>query len=147
MFAMPILAFRLPIVIVVSAPVILDLLTGPCYLDSKSHSLLMNCGQEIFSLEEFFKSAYACNGHFWRILAKLEIGQLHRTRLRPDIHQLIGRCRGDLQLYSANIWQLQLHYECFTSSVSVPYVFGECAMRSIAFYSFVLLYLISQSSF
>jgi hypothetical protein len=70
MLAMPILAFRLPIVIVVSAPVMLDLLTGPCYLDSKSHSLLMNCGQEIFSLEEFFKSAYTCNGHFWRILAK-----------------------------------------------------------------------------
>ena len=64
------LAMRLPIVIVVSAPVMLDLLTGPCYLDSKSHSLLMNCGQEIFSLEEFFKAAYACNCHFWRILAK-----------------------------------------------------------------------------
>jgi hypothetical protein len=70
MFAMLFLAIRLPIVVVVSAPVILDLLTGPCYLDSKSHSLLMNCGQELFSLEEFFKSAYACNGHFWRILAK-----------------------------------------------------------------------------
>jgi hypothetical protein len=70
MWAMLILAIRLPIVIVVSAPVLLDLLAGPCYLDSKSHSLLMNCGQEIFSLEEFFGAAYACNGHFWRILAK-----------------------------------------------------------------------------
>lgn len=70
MFSMLLLAMRLPVVIVVSSPVLLDLLTGPCYLDSKSHSLLMNCGQEIFSLEEFFKSAYACNGHFWRILAK-----------------------------------------------------------------------------
>ena len=67
---MLILAIRLPVTIVVSAPVMLDLLTGPCFLDSKSHSLLMNCGQEIFSLEEFFKAAYACNGHFWRILAK-----------------------------------------------------------------------------
>ena len=27
-------------------------------------------------------------------------------------------------------------YECFASSVSVPYVFGECAMRRIVFYSF-----------
>ena len=70
MFAMLVLAIRLPIVVVVSAPVLLDLLTGPCFLDSKSHSLLMNCGQEIFSLEEFFNAAYACNGHFWRILAK-----------------------------------------------------------------------------
>ena len=70
MISMLIFAIRLPIVIVVSAPVLLDLLTGPCYLDSKSHSLLMNCGQEIFSLEDFFKAAYACNGHFWRILAK-----------------------------------------------------------------------------
>ena len=70
MFAMLVLAIRLPIVVVVSAPVMMDLLTGPCYLDSKSHSLLMNCGQEIFSLEEFFQAAYACNGHFWRILAK-----------------------------------------------------------------------------
>jgi hypothetical protein len=70
MFAMLVLAIRLPIVVVVSAPVLMDLLTGPCFLDSKSHSLLMNCGQEIFSLEEFFKAAYACNGHFWRILAK-----------------------------------------------------------------------------
>jgi hypothetical protein len=46
--------------------------------------------------------------------------------------------------------QLQLvyaNYECFASSVSVPYVFGECAMHHIALYSFVLLYLISQSSF
>ena len=70
MSAMLVYAIRLPIVIVISAPVLLDLLTGPCYLDSKSHSLLMNCGQEIFSLEEFFNAAYACNGHFWRILAK-----------------------------------------------------------------------------
>ena len=70
MTAMLVLAIRLPIVIVVSAPVMMELLTGPCYLDSKSHSLLMNCGQEIFSLEEFFNAAYACNGHFWRILAK-----------------------------------------------------------------------------
>ena len=70
MWAMLFLAIRLPIVIVVSAPVLIDLLTGPCYADSMSHSLLMNCGQEIFSLEEFFKSAYACNGHFWRIIAK-----------------------------------------------------------------------------
>lgn len=67
--AMAILIVRLPLVIVVSSPVLLDLLTGPCYLDTKSHSLLMNCGQELFSLEEFFEAAYACNGHFWRILA------------------------------------------------------------------------------
>jgi hypothetical protein len=69
MFSMIILAIRLPVVIVVAAPVIVDLLTGPCYLDSKSHSLLMNCGAELFSLEDFFASAYACNGHFWRIIA------------------------------------------------------------------------------
>ena len=27
---------------------------------------------------------------------------------------------------------LYAHYECFASSVSVPYVFGECAMLCIA---------------
>jgi hypothetical protein len=70
MAAMLVFAIRLPIVVVVSSPVLMELLTGPCYLDSKSHSLLMNCGQEIFSLEEFFQAAYACNAHFWRILAK-----------------------------------------------------------------------------
>jgi len=69
MFSMIILAIRLPVVIVVAAPVIVDLLTGPCYLDSKSHSLLTNCGAELFSLEDFFASAYACNGHFWRVIA------------------------------------------------------------------------------
>jgi hypothetical protein len=53
-----------------------------------------------------------------------------------------------MEIYSTNIWQLvYAHYECFASSVSVPYVLGECAMRRIAFYSFVSLYLISQSSF
>lgn len=69
MLAMPILFLRLPVVIVVASPVMIQLLTGPCYLDSKSHSLLANCGQEIFSLEGFFASAYACNGHFWRTFA------------------------------------------------------------------------------
>ena len=66
---MVVLAVRLPLVIVIASPVIVDLLTGPCYLDSKSHSLLMNCGTELFSLEDFFASAYACNGHFWRMIA------------------------------------------------------------------------------
>ena len=67
--SMAILIVRLPLVVIVSAPVIMQLLTGPCYLDTKSHSLLMNCGQEIFSLENFFESAYKCNGHFWRIFS------------------------------------------------------------------------------
>ena len=64
-------AIRLPVVIIVSAPVVLDLIAGPCYLDSKSHGLLMNCGAEIFSTEEIFEAAYACNGHFWRIISIL----------------------------------------------------------------------------
>jgi len=67
--AMAILIVRLPLVIIVASPVLMDLLTGPCYLNSMSHSLLMNCGRELFSLEDFFASAYACNGHFWRIFA------------------------------------------------------------------------------
>ena len=67
--AMALLIVRLPLVIIVSSPVMLKLITGPCYLDTKFHSLLMNCGQELFSLEDFFDSAYACNGHFWRIFA------------------------------------------------------------------------------
>lgn len=67
--SMAILFVRLPLVVIVASPVLLELLTGPCFLDTKHHSLLMNCGQEIFSLEEFFDSAYKCNGHFWRIFA------------------------------------------------------------------------------
>jgi hypothetical protein len=55
---------------------------------------------------------------------------------------------GAIQLLKFTQRQLvYAHYECFASSVSLPYVFDECAMRRIAFYSFVLLYLISQSSF
>ena len=69
--AMVLLAVRLPVVVVVASPVIVQLLTGPCYLDSLCHSLLMNCGSEIFSLEDFFASAYACNQYFWDILAIL----------------------------------------------------------------------------
>jgi hypothetical protein len=67
--SMAVLIIRLPVVVLVSSPVLVQLLTGPCYLDTKSHSLLMNCGQELFSLEEFFDSAYQCNAHFWRIFA------------------------------------------------------------------------------
>jgi hypothetical protein len=66
---MGILILRLPLVIIVSSPVIIELLTGPCYMNSLSHSLLMNCGQELFSLEDFFESAYACNAYFWRIFS------------------------------------------------------------------------------
>jgi hypothetical protein len=66
-----VLFVRLPLIVIVASPKIVDLLAGPCYLDSKSHGLLMNCGAEIFSLEEFFKAAYECNGHFWRILSIL----------------------------------------------------------------------------
>jgi hypothetical protein len=67
--AMDLLIVRLPVAILVASPVLVDLMTGPCFLDTKHHSLLMNCGQELFSLEEFFDSAYRCNGHFWRIFA------------------------------------------------------------------------------
>lgn len=68
---MVVLFIRLPVTVVVASPVLVDLLAGPCFLDSKSHSLLMNCGQELFSLEDFFLSAYACNAHFWNILAMI----------------------------------------------------------------------------
>jgi len=67
--SMAILILRLPIVVIVSSPVMIELLTGPCYMNSLSHSLLMNCGQELFSLEDFFASAYACNAYFWRIFS------------------------------------------------------------------------------
>ena len=69
MLVMPVLLVRLPVIIMVSAPVLVDLIAGDCYADSKSHSLLMNCGSELFSLDKFFDSAYRCNGHFWRILS------------------------------------------------------------------------------
>ena len=69
--AMTILLIKLPITIVTASPVIGQLLTGSCYLDTKFHSLLMNCGQELFNLEEFFNSAYACNAYFWRIFAMI----------------------------------------------------------------------------
>jgi hypothetical protein len=69
MIAMPVLLARLPVTIVVASPVLVDLITSPCKSDSMRHSLLMNCGSELFSLEEFFDSAYRCNGHFWRILS------------------------------------------------------------------------------
>ena len=69
MFVMPVLLMRLPVVIIVASPVLVDLITGDCFADSKGHSLLMNCGSELFSLERFFDSAYRCNGHFWRILS------------------------------------------------------------------------------
>jgi hypothetical protein len=70
MWVMPVLLIRLPLVVIVSSPVIIDLLTGPCFKDSMGHSLLSNCGGELLSLERFFDSAYRCNGHFWRILTK-----------------------------------------------------------------------------
>ena len=67
--AMALLIVRLPLVVIVSSPVLMDLVTGPCYLNSMGHSLLMNCGKEIFSLEDFFESAYACNKYFWGIFS------------------------------------------------------------------------------
>ena len=68
-----ILIVKLPISLGIAAPMLMSLLTTECYKDSKSHSLLMTCGAELFSLEEFFASIYAVNGHFWRILPLLEI--------------------------------------------------------------------------
>ena len=66
---MPVLLVRLPVTIMIASPVMVDLVTGPCKSDSMRHSLLMNCGSELFSLEDFFDSAYRCNGHFWRIIS------------------------------------------------------------------------------
>ena len=71
MNVMLVLIIRLPLVVIVASPVIIDLLAGPCYKDNMGHSLLSNCGSELFSLEKFFDSAYRCNGHFWRILTKI----------------------------------------------------------------------------
>jgi hypothetical protein len=68
---MPVLFVRLPVTIMVASPVLVDLIAGPCYADNMGHSLLSNCGAELFSLETFFNSAYLCNGHFWRILTKM----------------------------------------------------------------------------
>lgn len=66
-----VLLVKLVVIVGVSAPKLIDLIAGPCYQDSKSHSLLMNCGAEIFSLEEFFGAVYAANGHYWRSFAIL----------------------------------------------------------------------------
>ena len=69
LFVMPVLFIRLPVSIVIASPIVIDLITGNCFLDAKGHSLLTSCGSELFALEEFFSSAYACNGHFWRSFA------------------------------------------------------------------------------
>jgi hypothetical protein len=63
------LIVKLPISLGIAAPVLVKLITTECYKDSKSLSLLMTCGAELFSLEEFFSSIYAVNGHFWRTFA------------------------------------------------------------------------------
>ena len=68
-FVLPVLFVRLPISIVVASPVIIDLITGKCYLDAKGHSLISSCGSELFSMEDFFSSAYSCSGYFWRAFA------------------------------------------------------------------------------
>mmetsp|Transcript_27618 Transcript_27618/g.57428 ORF Transcript_27618/g.57428 Transcript_27618/m.57428 type:complete len:313 (-) Transcript_27618:107-1045(-) len=68
---MPALLLRLPVTIIVASPVIIDLLTGPYYKDNMGHSLPSNCDSELFSLEQFFDSAYRCNGYFWGILTKI----------------------------------------------------------------------------
>ena len=68
-FVMPVLFVRLLISIVVASPVMIDLIAGKCYLDAKGHSLLSSCGSELFSMEDFFSSAYACSGYFWRAFA------------------------------------------------------------------------------
>lgn len=48
--------------------------------------------------------------------------------------------------YSIIFWQLlYANYECFASSVSVPCVFGECAMSHIAFHSFDCITLFNLS--
>lgn len=39
---------------------------GRCPLVTKGHSLLERCGNDIFSLDEFWESCSRADGHFWR---------------------------------------------------------------------------------
>jgi len=56
---------RLPVNLLLSFPVVLDLTGGKCPLLSRGHSVLKTCGSELLSLEDFFASIYRCNTLFW----------------------------------------------------------------------------------
>lgn len=56
---------QLPINLLLSFPVILDLTGGKCPLLNRGHSVLKTCGSELLSLEDFFTSIYRCNTLFW----------------------------------------------------------------------------------
>jgi hypothetical protein len=58
---------RLPLNLLLSFPIILDLAGGKCPLLKRGHSVLKTCGSELLSLEDFFASVYRCNTHFWMI--------------------------------------------------------------------------------
>ena len=69
------------------------------------------------------------------LLRRLLVAMLHEVSPGP---QLTANFKFSIvEIYSTNIWQLlHAHYECFALSVSVHYVFGECAMRCATIYSF-----------
>lgn len=56
---------RLPVNLLLSFPIILDVTGGRCPLLNRGHSILKTCGSEILSLEDFFTSVFRCNTLFW----------------------------------------------------------------------------------
>jgi len=56
---------RLPINLLLSFPVILQLTGGKCPLLNRGHSVLKSCGSELLSLDDFFASIFRCNTLFW----------------------------------------------------------------------------------
>jgi len=58
-------ALRLPVNLLLSVPIILQVSGGRCPLLNRGHSVLKTCGSEILSLEDMFNSLYRFNTLFW----------------------------------------------------------------------------------
>ena len=60
---------RLPLNVMLSFPIVMDIAAGQCPIMTRGHSLLKTCGDELLSMEDFFSAIYRSNTLFWQIFA------------------------------------------------------------------------------
>jgi hypothetical protein len=60
---------RMPLNVILSFPIIMDIAGDQCPVMTRGHSLLKNCGDELLSMEDFFSSIFRSNTLFWQIFA------------------------------------------------------------------------------
>jgi len=64
-----VLMLRMPLNVVLSLPVVMDIAGNRCPVRTAGHSLLKNCGDELLSLDDSFSAMFRANTLFWQTVA------------------------------------------------------------------------------